>query len=270
MPEFPEMEHYRVLLEPRVLNRPITQVMVNREKTVNVAAGDFIRQVAGTCILHVQRRAKHLIFGLDSGQSLLLHLMLGGWLYYGSADDTPLHSSQVILNFGVDQLFFQGLRLGYLHLLVPNALAAKLASIGPEPTSSTFTLHTLKERLATKRGVLKTALVDQKCIAGIGNCYADEICFEAHIRPLIKIGDMTEGEFRALYEAIPLVLNRATAIGGYMEFPFYHGDKQTGAYNTHCLVYDRGTEPCPRCGHPIVQTEHVGRKVFYCPECQHG
>jgi formamidopyrimidine-DNA glycosylase len=268
VPELPEMETYLRQLIPRVCARDIANVEVNREKTVRATRQEFTRRVRNRAIVDVTRRAKHLVFWLDSGDALLLHLMLGGWMFYGEHDYKPAHESQVVLSFGSEHLFFHGLGLGYLHLLTKTEVEAKLRSLGPDPLGPLFTAATLQRALQSRRGVLKTALTNQQCISGIGNCYSDEICFEAGIHPLFQITNLTLGDFQRLHSAMDTILYDAIGHGGYMEFPLFDGDALTGGYNERCRVYDRGGEPCLRCGNPIVKTEHSGRKVFFCVNCQ--
>lgn len=264
------METYKSLLTQSVVGMPVLSVEIRRERTINVEPDQFTEHVIGRQITHIRRRAKHIVFHLNAPYVLVVHLMLGGWMYFGSADDVPKHESQVILSFaGGRKLFFQGLRLGYLHLLTYPQLEEKFRGLGPEPLADDFTEAMFEKVLRRKRGVLKTALVDQHCIAGIGNCYSDEICYEAGVLPLRRVQDVPSTTISALYRAMHAVLERAISFGGYMEFPFCQGDELTGGYNDHCLVYDRGNEPCLRCGHLVIQTSHQKRKVFYCPHCQH-
>lgn len=270
MPELPEMETYRTLLCSTVIGRTIVDAAVNREKTINVSVAEFLHRVRLTRIEQVTRRAKHLLFWLDSGDVLLLHLMLGGWLYRGRTDDVPRHSSQVVLTLDDGQiLYFLGLRLGFLHVGTAAEVTARLQGLGPDPLDPAFTTATLRAALQAKRGPLKMALVDQHVLSGIGNCYADEVCFEAGILPLRRIPDLHLDDYARMHQAMSNVLTRAIAYGGYMDHPFTANDERTGGYNAHCLVYDRGDEPCPRCGCAIIRTEHTRRKVFYCANCQH-
>lgn len=269
MPELPEMETYKKLLNLQVAGKRIDSVLVNRERTVNTLADQFISHVTGRTIVDIDRRAKHLLFRLDSGRVLLLHLMLGGWMYYGTEEDQPSHTSQVVLNFHSSRLYFLGLRLGYLHLLSSLELTDKLADLGPEPLSGEFTAGLFKHMVRGKRGVLKTTLVNQKFIAGIGNCYADEICFAAQIHPLRKVQQLSEQEIHQLYLSIRSVLTEAVNKGGYMEKPFFKGDTLTGGMDEYCRVYDREGEPCFRCGNPIQRQIVSARKVFHCAVCQH-
>lgn len=269
MPELPEMEVYRHLLTEKLLHKPILNVEIRRERSINLPTHEFQARITHRRIQSLQRRAKHLLFRLDSGDALLLHLMLGGWMYYGDLQDTPRHSSQVVLTFADGhQLFFQGLRLGYLHLYTDPEVEAKLQQLGPEPLGPSFTLQVFQQALSGKRAAIKFVLVDQHSLAGVGNCYSDETCFHAGILPLRSVSTLQSDEITRLHDSLRTVLTRAISLGGYMEFPSYRGDTLTGGYNDHCLVYDRGSAPCLRCGNPITKTMHQQRKVFYCANCQ--
>jgi formamidopyrimidine-DNA glycosylase len=266
MPEMPEMETYRLFLSHNIINKPITNVEINRDKSINKPVKNFIDQVQGKTIANIKRRAKHLIFELSSGQSLLLHLMLGGWMFLGDESNAPDRTKQVILSFGGLKLYFIGLRLGYLHLLTEKELHEKLVDIGPEP----FELRSeeFERMINLKKGALKPILVNQKFIAGIGNCYSDEICFEARLYPFEKASELTSEQTRSLYKAIKPVLTKAIEVGGYMDHPMYEGDKKTGGYNDNFLVYEREGQNCFRCGTKIERVDNSTHKSFYCPNCQ--
>jgi formamidopyrimidine-DNA glycosylase len=266
MPELPEMETYRILLNHNIINKTITDVEINREKSINKHVQNFISHVQGKTITQVKRRAKHLIFELNTGQNLLLHLMLGGWMFLGNDRNSPARTKQVILSFGDLKLYFIGLRLGYLHLLSNSELEEKLADLGPDP----FELREedFDKMINKKKGALKPILVDQKFIAGIGNCYSDEICYEAKLNPLTKAKDLTEKQIKSLYDAIKPILKNAIELGGYMDNPMYEGDKKTGGYNENRLVYERKGKNCFRCGTKIEKIESSTIKSFYCPKCQ--
>ncbi|HEX6922693.1 MAG TPA: bifunctional DNA-formamidopyrimidine glycosylase/DNA-(apurinic or apyrimidinic site) lyase [Bacillales bacterium] len=269
MPELPEMETYRTLTAEKVQGRKVTNVEVNREKCVNLDAEQFREQVSGWKVTAVERRAKHLLLRLETGKSLLVHLMLGGWMYFGNGEnDRPDHSAQVVLSFGEGRLYFLGLRFGYVHLLSPLEIEERLADLGPEPLSGNFTREGFQEDVGGKRGVLKNTLVDQHFIAGIGTRYSDEICFRAQQLPLKKGTDLAEKDIAALYEAIPKTLQDSIENGGYMSRPFYKGDSFTGGFSDKLKVYNREGEDCERCGHPIKKEKLSSRKVFYCPGCQ--
>jgi len=269
MPELPEMENYRKLLSQHIINVPITGVTVNRVKTINVEPDIFTQALLGARVVFVERRAKYILFHLHDGRRLLLHLMLGGMLFYGTEEERPERSTQVELAFGDRILYFIGLRLGFLHLVSVKEAETIMGRLGPELLDRRMTLERFGELLKKRRGALKSTLVNQHVFAGIGNCYADEIAFEAGLLPSAPIQGLTSTSIARLYDSMRKVLTEATEIGGYMEMPFMTGDTVTGTYNDHCKVYDRGGEPCLRGGGTIVKEEQSGRKVFYCPDCQH-
>lgn len=300
MPELPEMEHYRRMLSARIVPRTIDSIEIGREKSLNVPADEFKAEVLGKRVVEVRRRAKHLLFRLEgnrenerepmhrgglqrgtrlwpgasgdrpasSSRVLLLHLMLGGWMFYGKEEEKPDRTVQVRLGFGENSVYFIGLRLGYLHLLDDEGIEARLAKLGPEPLDPGFAPDHLIAAAGRKHGMLKAVLTDQTVISGIGSCYSDEICFSAGILPVRQANTLSEAEWGRLYRAMQSTLREALLYGGYMEHPFFRGDRVTGGYNERCKVYGRGGEPCLRCGSPIRQTEVSGRKCFFCEHCQ--
>jgi formamidopyrimidine-DNA glycosylase len=267
MPELPEMENYKRLLMKQVINKPIKYVTVTREKTINTDEQSFRKQLLNHFIVSIERRAKHLIFVLDSGKALLLHLMLGGSIFYGKEE--PERTAQVVLHFDDFSLYFLGLRLGYLHLHSSEDLEPILGKLGPEPLEPHFKFEDFIQVIKGRRTNLKVTLVDQSVMSGIGNCYSDEICFEAKILPERKVSSLNEQEQKLLFKAIHTVLKDAIKYGGYMDTPLYEGDRLTGKYDPKCRVYDREGEPCVNCGNPLVKAMVSSKKSFYCTHCQH-
>ena len=268
MPELPEMENYKYLLKDRISNQVITDVQINREKSININTELFKRTVQHQKIIDIKRRGKHLLFQLQNEQTLLLHLMLGGWMFFGAESERPNRTIQVRLSFGQNHLYFIGLRLGYLHLFNQTQTEEKLSDLGPEPINPEFTLNEFLNRISTKHGRLKTTLLDQSFIAGIGNCYSAEICFHAGIKPTKDIDDINVDDRSGLYDSIKNVLQDGIKHGGYMENPIYKGDTVTGGFSHRCQVYGRGGQSCNRCGTIIVIEIISSRKTFYCPNCQ--
>lgn len=268
MPELPEMETYRQQLTRLIQNAPITGAEVTRPKSLNVEPERFIQKLTGNRIVHIDRRAKHLLFHLSSGDVLLLHLMLGGWMFFGTEEEKPDRTTQVVIHFGEKHLYFIGLRLGYLHMYALPEVATVLSKLGPEPLEAGFTFARFQSVLIGKKGNLKVTLVDQSFLSGIGNCYSDEICFSAGILPLRKLSTLTDEEQHRLFLAMRSVLLEAIQYGGYIDEPLFVGDRLTGQFDAKCRVYDREGEPCLRCGHPLVKTEVSSRKCFYCANCQ--
>jgi formamidopyrimidine-DNA glycosylase len=267
MPELPEMENYRLLLSKLIVNKPIKDITITREKTINVDLENFRKQVQQQAIVSIARRAKHLLFILNSGPILLLHLMLGGSIYYGK--QAPERTAQVTLHFNDgSNLYFLGLRLGYLHLHTADEVNRILVKLGPEPLDTHFRFEDFQHVLIGRRTNLKVTLVDQNVMSGIGNCYSDEICFIAQLLPTRRVNSLTEDEQKQLYQAIHAVLKEAIYFGGYMDTPLYEGDHLTGQFDAKCRVYDREGEPCPRCGNSLIKDEVSSKKSFYCLHCQ--
>lgn len=268
MPEWPEMEHVRRLLMERIGGRSITGVEIGRTRSINVDPGEFARATVGATVWYVEHRGKYLIFHLDTGKRLLLHLMVGGSLFFGTEEEKPDRTAQITLRFAHGNLYFIGLRLGYLHLLTVKEANARLRELGPNPMDRRLDARAFAARFAGRRGMLKPALTDQSAVAGIGNCYADEMLHLAGIRPDVPVPRVDADGWRRLHDAMRTVLEEAAAHGGYMEMPLYAGDTQTGNAARLLKVYDREGEPCPKCGGAIVKTELSGRKTFFCPACQ--
>ncbi|GGH22777.1 Fpg/Nei family DNA glycosylase [Paenibacillus segetis] len=270
MPELPEMENYRIQLSKHILDLPITEVVINREKSINKDAETFSAELIGRQVIFVERRGKHLVFHLDNGRRLVLHLMLGGLMYLGSKTDRPDRTTQIEIGFGQEMvLYFIGLRLGHLHVHSAKEVEEIMSHLGPEPLDRKMNESRFIEIFRKRRGSLKTALLNQEVIAGIGNCYADEIAFTAELLPSAKLQQFSEEDLSRLYHSMREVMISATEAGGYMEMSFKVGDTLTGGSNDLCRVYDREGETCPRCGDVIVKGEMNGRKVFYSPGCQH-
>ncbi|MRH42526.1 bifunctional DNA-formamidopyrimidine glycosylase/DNA-(apurinic or apyrimidinic site) lyase [Aquibacillus halophilus] len=268
MPELPEMENYKKLLVEKIKDNPITAVEVNREKSINTSVDSFRSKVGGSKIEDISRRAKYLLFHLDNGEILLLHLMLGGWMYYGTDEDKPDRTIQVKLSFGEKSLYFIGLRLGYLNIYSEKEIGYELQDLGPEPLDINFSLDRFLEITSSKRGKVKNTLVDQHFLSGIGNRYSDEVCWHAQINPNKQMNDLEIIEKTQLYQSIRHVLAEAIQYGGYMGTPLFKGDKSTGGFLNYFKVYNREGESCQRCGAILLRQEVSSRKTFYCPNCQ--
>ncbi|MBS4219913.1 bifunctional DNA-formamidopyrimidine glycosylase/DNA-(apurinic or apyrimidinic site) lyase [Bacillus sp. FJAT-49711] len=269
MPELPEMETYKLLLQQKISGETITDVIINREKSINKEIADFSQQVLNQKIESVERRAKHLIFQLQNGSCLLLHLMLGGWMFYGKEEEKPDRTVQVQLSFGNQNLYFIGLRLGYLHLLSSEMLEKELQNIGPEPLDPNFSLDAFLDALKGRRSNIKTSLINQECIAGIGNRYSDEILWHAQLLPERKMHELDRDHFYRLYDSIKFILKQGIQNGGYMSEPLFFGDHRTGGYSRMMKVHGREGTPCERCASAIIKTEISSRKTYFCKNCQH-
>lgn len=268
MPELPEMETYKILLRKQLAGSTITNTIINREKSINIPADMFIAKLQNLQVTSIVRRAKYLVFQLSNGYGLLLHLMLGGWMFYGKQDEKPNRTVQVQLSFGENHLYFIGLRLGYLHLLAIEQIEQELLDLGPEPLDANFSLDTFLNLTTKRKGALKTTLVNQKYLAGIGNRYSDEILWHAALFPERRMTELNQDEKVRLFQSIRFTLQDAIQSGGYMDEPVFHGDAITGGYRNKMNVHGRQGQACKRCGSTVRLMEIASRKTFYCPNCQ--
>lgn len=269
MPEIPEMEVYKRQLTETIIHKKIKDIVINREGSINVEPNVFRDLVADQLIIYVSRRGKHLIFTLGNGYYLVTHLMLGGRIYLAQKEEKINTKGSLVFQF-IDgtSLYFINLRLGWLHVLTEEEMDALFSKLGPEPLGKYFTIPWLSEALSKRTGSIKPLLTKQEFIAGIGNCYSDEILFQAGIRPDRKAGDLNLAEVKSLFSAVSQVLEAAIENGGYGEKPFSIGDNLTGGYNDLLKVYDREGEPCSKCGRPVELISLAGKKSYFCATCQ--
>ncbi|OPA74662.1 DNA-formamidopyrimidine glycosylase [Paenibacillus selenitireducens] len=268
MLELPEIETYKKLLSEQIINKLITEVRVAEEKLVNLDPAEFVNELTGQEVLFIERRGKFLLFHLDNGRRLLLHLGLTGSMHYGPQEDEEHQTGHLAIAFGTNVLSFNGLRQGYLHMLSVKDADSILSDLGPELLDRRMTLAKFKELFNKKRGMLKSALVQQNFVAGLGNVYADEIAFDAALLPSVKLQELSEETIERLYRSVQHVLTEAIEQGGVGEQHFSADDTLTGGYRQQIRVYDREGQSCPRCGAKIQKTEVGSRKTYFCGECQ--
>lgn len=268
MYELPELDNYRALLAEKFAGAQITGVEISNAKVFQASEEEITRDVVGKVIWFVERRGLHLLLHLDNGKRLLLRLGQGAYLYKGSEVDIPNRTAQVRLHFGEAILYCVGLKSDDLQLLKVLEVEEKLGRFGFDALDKRLTIDRFITAFAKKRSSIKTALMDQNVISGIGSVYADEICYAAGLRPNAKIPLFERATWERLYEAMHKVLKEAISLGGAGEQPFAEGDVLTGGQKDHFQVYDREGQACPQCGGLIERIEVSGRKAFVCPDCQ--
>jgi formamidopyrimidine-DNA glycosylase len=219
--------------------------------------------------MSVGRRAKYVVIGLDRGY-LLIHLRMSGRLQIAPVAK-PLEKHTHLL-FDLDdgrQLRFQDTRkFGRVYLVDdPQQVTGGL---GPEPLADDFTLDDFCQRLARRSGRLKSLLMNQQFLAGVGNIYADEALFVARLHPLRTADSLTPGEQARLYDAIRWVLGQAVASGGTTldDRGYVDAQGQAGAYQAQIAVYGRAGQSCFICQTPIERMVIGGRSSHFCPRCQ--
>jgi formamidopyrimidine-DNA glycosylase len=273
VPELPEVETVRLGLAPAVVGRTFERVeirdyrLVQPEEPLAVAA-----ELEGERVGALERRGKYLIFRFESGRSLLTHLrMTGSFLHVRdrSAAADQYVRSIVSLDDGSDVVYRDVRRFGTWLLVEPDGLEPYLAPrLGAEPLAREFTTRTLTQRLAGRRAPVKSALLDQRVVAGLGNIYADEALWRARIHPLRPAGELDPDEVKTLRAAVRRALEAGIARQGTTLRDYRTAAGERGRMQHELKVYGRAGEPCERCGTPIGKTRVAGRGTWFCPACQ--
>lgn len=272
MPELPEVETIVNDLRPALAGRRFTGVSIYWPRMVlRPSAREFQRRLSGQVIKEIARRGKYLIFRLDSGETLILHLRMTGSLLLrrkGKHHSEPC--SYITAVFGLDNgtelIFTDRRKLGTISLVQSEVeLDSKL---GPEPLEPSFTAAVLAERLNKHKAPIKAVLCDQEVIAGIGNMYADEALFLARIHPLRAASSLNQEEIKSLHHAIREVLRNAIGRGGASISDYRRPGGETGSQQYAFYVAHRGGETCKVCATPIERIPVRNRGTYFCPRCQ--
>lgn len=282
MPELPEVETIKRSLDKYIKGQTILKVEIRVPKLFQGDAADVI----GEKITEVGRRAKMLIWKLSNNMHVLFHLKMTGQLLYDSEDHRQIagggHPDQVYLQkpphqythiiFKLDkgQLYFNDLRkFGWIKVVDIEGLKKEVAKYGPEIDWPEFTFAYFLKSLGTKpKTKIKTILMLQDLIAGIGNIYSDEILFKAKVLPTRPVKELSEKDLRSIYDSIKPVLNLAIRHGGTSLKDYRQLDGSQGDYLHYAKVYHRTGLPCRVCNTPIERTVVNGRSSHFCPKCQ--
>ena len=274
MPELPEVETHVRDLEPELRNSAVTAAQVLWQRTIAVpSAEQFVAMIAGQHFTSFGRRGKYMLFGMASGDTLIIHLRMSGKLFVRPADAAvDLHTRVVFkLNDGRRLCFVDPRKFGRIWLVAN--VEEVVGKLGPEPQGNEFTAEWLAQKLA-KRGVaVKSLLLDQSIAAGVGNIYADEALHEALIHPLRRGSSLTPDEIERLRLALAAVLTRAIELGGSSlgRSPiqnYLRPSGESGEFQEEHRVYARTGKPCLRCTAPITRIVVGQRSTHFCPICQ--
>ena len=282
MPELPEVEVLVRHLRPRVAGKTILAAELRRAKSGRPETPkSFQAKLQGAKITGLRRRAKNLLFDLQptgsEGPSVLIgHLGMTGRMYVASQPEPLPKHTVATLQFADGWFIFEDPRyFGRLHFDL-----ATLDDLGPEPLDDHFTPETLGQCLAGSRQPVKTRLLDQTAIAGIGNIYASEALWLAQISPKRASGKLSKADLVRLHAAIREVLQEAIIFGSTVPLSFatdgkgdglfYYGSApgESTGYEERLRVYDRAGQPCRRCCAPIGRLTQGGRSTYYCGTCQ--
>ena len=256
MPELPEVEAAMQLLRRRAKGHTIAKVRLLHPSFKRRVRPATLRALAGARIVRVERRGKHQLLHLDDGRIVHVHFRMNGDWEHGKTDAPLPRFARAVIDFeGGSRLALVDSRaLGTLDV---HPAGVELAlGLGPDAADRGWTAVALGRALATRRGPVKPALLDQKLVAGLGNIYAAESLWRARISPAQRAASLTEKQVRALRSAIAAVITRAT------------GSRYTDDDTATLDVYDREGLPCRRCKTPIERITQAGRSTYFCPHCQ--
>ncbi len=271
MPELPEVETVCRQLEPELEGRRIERLEVDDPRWCRpMAPAELEAAVAGRTIERLGRRGKYLLLGLDGGQTLIMHLRMTGNLVLVEDDENPRHlRARFLLDDGRELWFTDPRRFGEALLLDDAQLDAHFAPrLGVEPLSDEFTPELLGEIAAGRTAPLKSFLLAQKGVAGVGNIYADEALFRARLHPLSPAGSMKPEHLEALRDAVVAALEAGIDGGGASIDDYRDGRGEKGRMQDEFLVHTREGEPCPRCEGTVERIVVSGRSTYFCPACQ--
>jgi formamidopyrimidine-DNA glycosylase len=250
------------------------------------SATKFVRRLRGRTIKTVLRRGKYIVMPLEPatdgtirpngalGDQVIVHLGMTGHLRVWEPEETPVKHThfRALLDSGLELRYDDPRQFGRLVVGTMDELIAARAfprRLGPEPIHGDLTEAEFERLVKARRRPVKSALLDQSFLAGVGNIYADEACFRAGIRPSRWTHRLTVRERRALYEAIQYVLENSIAARGSSIINYVDGFGLRGSNQEKLLVYGRSGEPCLRCETPLLGTRLAGRGTVYCRKCQH-
>ena len=279
MPELPEVETIRRDLDKEVVGKRVKTVEVTGMRSIRRHPNKkhFIAKLEGKKFTAVERRGKYLLVKLEGGDVLVVHLGMSGQLLRArneTRDPLTKHTHVVITFTQGGQLRFVDPRtFGELFVTTPEELpdqVPELAHLGFDPVEDMMSWTKFGELLTARKAKLKTLLMDQKFMAGLGNIYSDEILFAAGLRYDRSSETLSSQEVRRLYRAMVETLQDAIKHRGSSLSDEQYRDLfgQMGDYQSQHKVYDREGEPCRRCRSPIVRVKQGGRSTFFCQQCQ--
>jgi formamidopyrimidine-DNA glycosylase len=280
VPELPEVEVIRRDLEKEILSLRIRTAEVRNTKNAmriirrHRRRKDFEDALAGRKITRVDRRGKYLLLHLDNGTILVAHLGMSGQLILSAASLPMENHTHVVLDFTVgDQLRYIDPRsFGEMFVATPTEVGqiAELQKLGLDPLEQPLTWQYFSETLLLRRTKLKSLLMDQRFISGIGNIYSDEILFAAGLRHDRPSETLAPSEVRRLYRAIQDILQESIRYRGTSTEDEQYRDLYgaTGEFQQFLKVYQREGQACRRCRTPIERARWSNRSTYYCPQCQ--
>jgi len=274
VPELPEVETIRASLAPALTGRRIDRVEILDPRLTRPELPELVAAaLEGERVADVRRRGKYLVVVFESGRHLLVHLRMTGNVLHPAPEghrDDPHVRAVVRLDDASDVVYRDVRRFGTWDVLEAGELDDYFVArrLGVEPLDRSFTAAGLGRSLAGRRAPVKAALLDQRAAAGIGNIYADEALWYAHIHPLVPAGQLDSEQVTSLRRGIRRALRLGIRRQGATLRDYRGADGGRGRMQDEFRVYGREGEPCDRCGAPIAKARLAGRGTWYCPVCQ--
>lgn len=282
MPELPEVETVRRGLIPSMEGHVITRADVNRPDLRWPFPENMAERLTGATITALRRRSKYVLADLNTGETLIIHLGMSGRMtvsgdplgQFHHDHPAPVKHDHVVFHManGARVTFNDARRFGAMDLADTVRLEDHwlIKSIGPEPLGNAFNEAYLTAKLDGKNTPIKTALLDQRIIAGLGNIYVCEVLFRAGINPTRKAGNLSKRRVASLVPIIRDVLAEAIEAGGSSLKDYRQADGELGYFQHGFKAYDRENDPCQTatCVGTIARIVQSGRSTFYCPKCQ--
>ena len=271
MPELPEVETFARSLERALRGRRVASVRLLFRPLLRTGSPALLSRLRGRKVECVGRRGKYLLIRFEGGLSLAFHLKMTGGFQFVPKGTSPEKHARLVFTFrgATPDLHFRDTRkFARLYALPTEAEAEfpSIAALGPEPLE--VGLEDFARLIRRRKGRLKSLLLNQAFLAGVGNIYADESLFRARLHPLRKASTLSRGEAERLLASIQAVLRKAIARGGSSIRDYSDSEGRRGSYQESHRVYGREGEPCPGCEGLIVRKVIGGRASFFCPKCQ--
>lgn len=270
MPELPEVETIKETLKQKLLKRKIVGISIRYPKLIEYPSSkEFEKEIVGETIHDLKRRGKWILFELDH-YYLLSHLRMEGRYLFRSPEESIQKHEHIsfLLDNGLELRYKDTRKFGRMHLIEKEKLYEQkpLSELGLEPWDVNATY--LQTKLQGKSIPIKTSLLDQSIITGIGNIYANEILYLSKISPIRKSNALTRKELNTIIENTKKVLEAAIHEGGTTIRSYESSEGVHGMFQQQLYVHGKEGLPCPNCKHTILKMVVGGRGTYYCPKCQ--
>ncbi len=271
MPEIAEVETVRKTLKKQILHKRIKEVQILYPKIIESDIKKFSKILKGNQFIDIQRRGKWLIFELEN-HYLLSHLRMEGKFFLKNKKDSIEKHEHILFTFAdnTDLRYHDTRKFGRMNLIEKDKLETTKAiqKQGYEPGEKELTATYLLKKFQNKNVAIKTLLLDQTIISGLGNIYANEVLFAAKINPFKKGADITKKEAEEIIKSANKIIKRAIELGGTTIKSYTSSLGVTGRFQQELMVHKRANEACKICHTPIQNEKINGRSTYFCPTCQ--